>query len=261
MNRRIFSTLFLGIIVAALPAVAQEAPGGQSVPVDLTDPARAAEDRARDGFSKPMEVFEWIGVEPGDVVVDFHAGSGYNTWILSKWVGSEGVVFAEAPEQYAEDLKTRLESGDLAGAENVVYVDQVSALPTDSLDLFFTSRNYHDIPAEAIPELLAEVDRALVPGGTFVVIDARAAEGRDTEAHRIADQVVIDEVTAAGFELVDQSELLANPEDDHVGPKWDQREQLDQSLIKFRVPEEGLSEEVEPVDTTGPTEGGPPTGS
>lgn len=236
MNRRILSALFLGISTVAMPATAQEAPGGQNVAVDLADPARPAEDRARDEFSKPIEVFEWVGVEPGDVVVDFHAGGGYNTWILSKWVGPEGVVFAESPEQYAEDLKIRLESGDLAGAGNVVFVDQVSALPTDSLDLFFTARNYHDIPAERIPELLAEVDRALVPGGTFVVIDARAAEGRDTEAHRIADQVVIDEVTAAGFELVDQSELLTNPEDDHVGPKWDQREQLDQSLIKFRAP-------------------------
>ncbi|HET6341781.1 MAG TPA: hypothetical protein VFG78_06305, partial [Gemmatimonadota bacterium] len=145
-------------------------------------------------------------------------------------------VFAESPERYAEDLKIRLESGDLANAGNVIFVDQVSALPTDSLDLFFTSRNYHDVPAEGIPEFLAEVDRALVPGGTFIVIDARAAEGRDTEAHRIADQVVIDEATAAGFELVEQSEMLANPEDDHVGPKWDQREQLDQSLLKFRAP-------------------------
>jgi predicted methyltransferase len=238
MNRRILSVLFLGIFTVALPASAQEAPGGQNAAVDLADPARVAEDRARDEFSKPIEVFEWVGVEPSDVVVDFHAGSGYNTWILSQWVGPEGVVFAESPARYAEDLKIRLESGDLAGAGNVVYVDEVSALPTDSLDLFFTSRNYHDIPADEIPELLAEVDRALVPGGILVVIDARAAGGRDTEAHRIADQVVIEEVTAAGFELIDQSEMLANPEDDHVGPKWDQREQLDQSLLKFQAPAE-----------------------
>ncbi|MGH7551218.1 MAG: methyltransferase domain-containing protein [Gemmatimonadota bacterium] len=238
MRMRTFSTLLSAIALLASPVTAQETPGGQGAPVDLNDPARSAEDQARDPYSKPIEVFQWIGLEAGDVVVDFHAGSGYNTWIMSKWVGPEGVVFTEMPEGMSEDIKTRLESGDLAGAGNVIYVENVEALPTDSLDLFFTSRNYHDVDVEAIPDFLTEVRRALAPDGLFVVIDARAAEGRDTEAHRIADQVVIDEVTAAGFELVDQSELLANPDDDHVGPKWDQREQLDQSLIKFRAPEE-----------------------
>ncbi|MGH7572070.1 MAG: methyltransferase domain-containing protein [Gemmatimonadota bacterium] len=244
---RTLSVLLAAIGFLASPAAAQE------TPVDLNDPARSAEDRARDPHSKPIEVFQWIGLEPGAVVVDFHAGSGYNTWVMSKWVGPEGVVYTEMPERMSEDIKARLESGDLAGAGNVIYVDDVAALPTDSLDLFFTSRNYHDVDAEAIPEFLTEVRRTLAPGGLFVVIDARAAEGRDTEAHRIADQVVIDEVTAAGLELIDQSELLANPDDDHVGPKWDQREQLDQSLIKFRSPEEA----AEPAGTAEPAEEAP----
>ncbi len=248
MRKRIFlPTLFAAIALLAVPVAAQETPGGEAAPVDLNDPARAAEDQARDEHSRPIEVFQWIGLDRGDLVVDFHAGSGYNTWIMSKWVGPEGVVYTEMPERMSENLKARLESGDLADAENVVYVDRIEALPTDSLDLFFTSRNYHDVPAEEVPEFLTEVRRTLKPGGMFVVIDARAAEGRDVEAHRIADQVVIDEVTAAGFELVDQSEMLANPDDDHVGPKWDQREQLDQSLLKFRAPE-GPAEPAEPAD-------------
>ncbi|MBA3584034.1 MAG: hypothetical protein H0W36_05815 [Gemmatimonadetes bacterium] len=70
------------------------------------------------------------------------------------------------------------------------------------------------------------------------MIDARAAEGRDEEAHRIADDVIIVEVTAAGFELVDSSELFANPDDDHVGGKFDQRDSLDRSLLKFQKPAE-----------------------
>ncbi len=70
----------------------------------------------------------------------------------------------------------------------------------------------------------------------MVVIDAAAAEGRDVESHRIASDVIVSEVTAAGFELVEESDLLANPADDHVGPKWDQRDSLDRSLIKFQKP-------------------------
>ena len=120
MNRRIRSTLILGILAVAAPAAAQETPGGQAAPVDLTVATRPAEDRARDEFFKPIEVFEWIGVEPGDVVLDFHAGSGYNTWILSQWVGPQGVVFTESPEQYAEDLKIRLDPLRDAKAAGIV---------------------------------------------------------------------------------------------------------------------------------------------
>lgn len=226
--------LLLPLALAAVPALAQE--------VDLSDPARMAADRERDAHSKPLEVFDWIDVEPGDVVVDFHAGGGYNTWILSQRVGPSGVVFAESPAQYADDLKARLASGDLKDAGNVIFVESVQTLPADSVDVFFVSRNYHDVPAEHIPDFLAQVDRTLKPGGTLAVIDARAATGRDVESHRIADQVIIDEVTNAGFGELETSELLANSEDDHVGPKWDMREQLDQSLMKFSASEGGMDD-------------------
>lgn len=208
---------------------------GQRSAVDLDAPDRPSEEKARDAFSKPLEMLAWIGVEPGDVALDYHSGSGYNTRILAEWVGPDGVVFTEMSGRRAEALLERLESGDLADAGNVVYVDALSKIPTDTLDLFLTVRNYHDLDPEQVSGFLAEVDRVLAPGGAFVVVDARAAEGRDAEGHRIADEVIVSEVTAAGFELVDSSELLANPDDDHQGAQWESREGLDQSLLKFRA--------------------------
>lgn len=222
---------FLLVALLALPVAGM----AQRPAVELDAPDRPAEEKARDEFSRPLEMLEWVGLEPGAAVVDFHAGSGYNTWILSRWVGPEGVVFTEMSGRRAEALLDRLESGDLADAGNVVYVDAISKLPTDSLDLFLTVRNYHDLAPGQIPAFLAEVDRALVPGGLFVVVDARATEGRDEEGHRIADDVIVSEVTAAGFELVESSEMLANPDDDHEGADWETRDRVDQSLLKFRA--------------------------
>ncbi|MDX1622764.1 MAG: hypothetical protein R3199_02140 [Gemmatimonadota bacterium] len=233
---RTLSPLFAGVALVALSA----APGvAQQARVDLDDPERPEEDRLRDEFSKPLAMLEWAGLEEGDVALDFHAGAGYNTWVLSEWVGPEGVVFTEMSGRRAEALKERLATGDLADAGNVVYVDALAKVPDDTLDLFLTVRNYHDIPVDRIPEFLAGVERTLRPGGLFVVVDARTDEGRDVDAHRIADEVIVEEVTAAGFELLGSSELLANPEDDHAGPRWERREQVDQSLLKFRVPAEG----------------------
>lgn len=226
------TALFVMIALLSLPVVGL----AQREAVDLDAPDRPAEEKVRDEFSRPLEMLEWIGLEPGAVALDYHAGSGYNTWILSRWVGSEGVVFTEMSGRRAEALLERLESGDLADAGNVVYVDAISKLPSDTLDLFLTVRNYHDVDPDQIPAFLAEVERVLAPGGLFVVIDARAPEGRDEEGHRIADEVIVSEVTGAGFELIDSSEMLATSADDLEGADWETREQVDQSLLKFRAP-------------------------
>lgn len=226
---------FVLTIVVALFALATTAPAQDAPPVNLDDPDRPESERERDRWSKPIEVLEWIGVEPGDDVVDYHAGSGYATWILSRWVGPEGTVYAEMPGG-DDELEERIETGDLAEVGNVEFVAGIDELPTDGLDLFYIVRYYHDIDAGDAPSFLDEVGRTLRPGGLLVVIDARTDEGRDEDAHRIADDTVIDEITAAGFELVESTDLLANPDDDHEGAGWDNRNRLDHMALKFRWP-------------------------
>lgn len=228
MFRHAISSLFVLLTLAA-PAI------GQEPSIDLAASGRRPAEIERDATSKPIAVIEWIGLEPGAVVADLQAGTGYHSWIFSQWVGPEGVVYSQSAYR-PDTLKARIESGDLAAAGNVVYVERIADIPDGTLDLAFTDRNYHDIPPERVPEVLGTIMAKLKPGGLYVVIDARAAEGRDTEAHRIADDVIVSEVTTAGFELVDSSEMLANPEDDHVGGDFDQRDSLDRSLLKFRKP-------------------------
>ncbi len=208
----------------------------QEPSVDLAAAGRRPAEIARDTSSHPVEVIEWIGLERGATVADLNAGTGYHSWIFSQWVGPEGTVYTQS--SYRPDtLKARVESGDLAAAGNVHYVPAIADIPDGSLDLAFTDRNYHDIPEDQVATVLATIKSKLKPGGLFVVIDARALGGRDKDAHRIADDVVISEVTDAGFELVEQSEMLANPDDDHVGPHFDDRDTLDRSLLKFQKPE------------------------
>lgn len=234
MNRmRVMAiALAVGALLALPPILRAQEPA-----VDLEAAGRRPAEVERDRTSMPVAVLEWIGLERGDAVADLQAGSGYHSWIFSQWVGPEGVVFAQS--SYRPDtLIARIESGDLQAAGNVHYVARIEDLPEDSLDLVFTDRNYHDLDPPEVPAILSRIRRVLKPGAIFAVVDARAVEGRDPEAHRIADNVIVEEVTAAGFELVGSSELLANSEDDHVGPKWEQRDALDRSLIKFRAPAE-----------------------
>ncbi|HEY5666385.1 MAG TPA: SAM-dependent methyltransferase, partial [Gammaproteobacteria bacterium] len=81
---------------------------------------------------------------------------------------------------------------------------------------------------------------ALKPGGTYLVIDHKAEDGsgwRDAGAlHRIGVEAIIDEVTAAGFELVEESDLLANPDDPRTAGVFTLRGETDRAVLLFRKP-------------------------
>src|SRR5678816_4209121 len=60
------------------------------------------------------------------------------------------------------------------------------------------------------------IHAALKPGGVYGIVDHSAAEGAGTSVtetlHRIAEKSVVDEVTAAGFELERTAVFLKNPD-------------------------------------------------
>ncbi len=81
-----------------------------------------------------------------------------------------------------------------------------------------TFRNVHNWTEDgsAAPMFKAFFD-ALKPGGTLGVVDHRAAAGADLEKIKdsgyLPQDYVIKLATDAGFKLVDQSEINANPKD------------------------------------------------
>ena len=202
-------------------------------------PSRQAE-LERDAGSKPQEVFDFLGIGPGDHVADIFAGGGYHTYLLSQRVGASGRVYAQG---YGPGLAARVERGDLADAENVTLIDSLTDLPEGGLDAALVVRGYHLFPDPQA--LFGPLMRALKPGGAVGVVEVRLGQphGHDMETHRMGDQQVIDEFTGAGFEFVGSSDILRNPADDHT-EFWEGRRHLtDRMLLKFARP----GEEVPPA--------------
>jgi predicted methyltransferase len=201
----------------------------------IAAPERPKDDVARDAQRHPDEILAFYGVEPGMQVVDFIAGGGYYTELFSRLVGPNGKVYTTflAP--------ARIEGGRLT---NVVAMGEGpwTAIEPGTIDVVFTSQNYHDIVARNIPRepVLVQIKSVLKPGGIFAVSDHSAAEGSGTRdantLHRIDEQVVKDEVTAAGFELVDESDVLRHPDDPRTARVTDPviRGNTDQFVLKFR---------------------------
>jgi predicted methyltransferase len=115
----------------------------------------------------------------------------------------------------------------------------------EGVDLVWTSLNYHDfhnIPDAEVATINRAVFAALKSGGTYLVIDHAAEAGsgsRDTNTlHRIDEETVKQEVTAAGFKLVGESEVLRNKADAHTAKVFDAeiRGHTDQFMLKFRKP-------------------------
>lgn len=221
--RRLAIALLSVNLVAGGAAVAQSIDATAAALEAVTDPGRPEADTIRDANRKPAEIVAFAGVEPGDVIAELSPGGGYYTRILSRAVGPDGHVYALVNAALAQ-TPGRLDAiNALAAALGNVTVVPVTF--TDftlerPVDLVWTTENYHDWhngPTANIAGLNASVFKALKPGGIYFVEDHAALEGAGPEAtsalHRMDPALAREEVTAAGFVLEAQSDLLANPDD------------------------------------------------
>jgi len=214
-------TIAVALIAAGAPAVAQRV--SPAIAAAVADPARPDTDKERDAARKPAEVVAFAGVRPGMVVGELGPGRGYYTRILAKAVGPNGKVYAilttaQAARPGVLDAMNAL----AASYPNVklVTVDYGTMMLPEKADLFWTTENYHDFhngPTADIAAFNKAVFNNLKPGGIFYVEDHSAAPGAGLAAasqfHRMDEAIAKSELTAAGFRLDAEGDLLRNPAD------------------------------------------------
>ncbi|MBV8146400.1 MAG: class I SAM-dependent methyltransferase [Gammaproteobacteria bacterium] len=237
----------LTVLAAPFAAAAPSIPAYISAAV--ADSARPAEDKQRDADRKPAETLAFAGVKPGDTVIELAPGKGYYTRLLSAVVGPKGKVYAVSsqPKPDAPPPPIQALAADPHYSNVTVSLQHIPELaaPASAVDLVWTTQNYHDLHnIEGVDP--AKINRvffgALKPGGTYLVLDHAAEAGsgtRDTNTlHRIDEQTVKQEVTAAGFQLAAESDILRNKADAHTAKVFDPeiRGHTDQFLLKFKKP-------------------------
>ncbi|WP_019960750.1 class I SAM-dependent methyltransferase [Woodsholea maritima] len=223
------STFLLALASSTLALTSIDTPA--YITAAVHDETRPAEDVVRDEGRKPGEVLAVAGIKPGDHVIDLIAGGGYYTRILSAAVGDMGHVYAQNDVYVATNYPQAVTGMEALAAERenitsfvceLYELDTAEALNGEQVDAVFMVLYYHDL-------LLQDVDRAAInqsiynalkPGGTFLVVDHHGADDIDRDGvdalHRMAETQAIEEITAAGFVLETDSDILAHSEDDHT---------------------------------------------
>lgn len=208
----------LGLVLAGLLATTTFAQPGADPSVNQPYQAprfeqwvQRFERPGREVYDQREKILEATGVERGMDVADVGAGTGLFTLLFAERVGEDGTVYAvDISRPFVERIGERVREQGLNNVRTVVNTQRSAELPADAVDLVFLSDTYHHFEYPA--QMLASFREALRAGGELVVIDFRREPG--ISSHWILQHVragkdeVIEEITAEGFELVDEPDLL-----------------------------------------------------
>ena len=241
-------------------AAAWSVAGSAAVAADSYDSAvqhagRSADDVKRDSLDHPAEVLRLSGIKPGMRVVDFLAGDGYYSELLSYVVGPGGhVLMLNNPsfERFSEGGAVKRVANDrLPNVEHQVLDLNPLRWPAASVDAVFLIKVYHDLywvdttgvwPKVNTSAVLDNIAHALKSGGVVVIVDHSAKPGTGSTVasslHRIDEDYARKDWESRGLKVVGKSDALRRPEDarDHVSYLPPAVGKTDRFVLVFRKP-------------------------
>jgi predicted methyltransferase len=251
-TRRVAQVSALAIF-AALAGCSKQEPATQPESAAQSQPAaedalvasingewRSAEDKARDVYRHPKESLEFWGLQPGMSILEVQPGGGWWTEILAPYAkATGGKYYATAADLENPELSEAAREGrkqfearfaakpEVYGTVELVNFGPKSApLPANTFDFVLSARSFHGwMGSGLVDKYLQDLYAALKPGGILAIEQHRADPGeQDPKAASgyVTEAYVIEQVQKAGFELVEKSEINANPKDtkDHPFGVW-----------------------------------------
>ena len=192
MNRKSWLVALLGIISAL----------GLYWTFSRALPRASADERAE--IDRLAQLMQW---KPGSIVADVGAGDGSYSFGAAEKVGPSGRVYAtEIDPEKLKSIRAEIEKHKLTNVIVIEGATDDTKLPTNCCDAIFLRRVYHHLtqPVEFDKNLL----RSLKPGARLAIIDFAPTNAyspvpgvpKNRGGHGIPQKIMIDELTAAGFQ-------------------------------------------------------------
>lgn len=230
--------ILLGAVLLAI--FTPDVHGADAIDAAVSADTRTPANTARDKYRHPAETLRFFRVQPEMTVVEIWPGSGWYTEVLAPlvtgrlYVAAFSDTAAGQPAYRArlnQALRDKFEANPEVYGEVVIthlHVPGETAIaPAGSADRVLTFRNVHNwLAAGDADEVFKAFFTALKPGGMLGVVEHRAKPGTDLETMKssgyVTEEKVIELARNAGFELVEKSEINANPKDtaDHPKGVW-----------------------------------------
>ena len=155
---------------------------------------------ARESEEDPERALDLIGIEPGTVVADVGAGSGYMTVRLAKRVGPNGTVLAsDLQPVLLTAVRDKVRALQLTNVKTIQGTESDARLPEGTVDLALLFDVYHEFRNPQL--MLQSIRRALKPDGRLVLVEYRKEDATIPIAptHRMSVADARTEVEAEGF--------------------------------------------------------------
>jgi protein-L-isoaspartate O-methyltransferase len=157
------------------------------------------ERKEREMEENTSQLLKNLAIQPGTVIADIGAGSGYHSTLLSKMVGNGKVYAVDVEPEMIAYLKDRIK---LEGHKNIIPVlstEQKVSLPANSIDVMLLVDVYHEF---SFPyEMTLSMLEALKPGGKLVLVEFRTEDPNVPikAIHKMSERQAVKEFKAAGF--------------------------------------------------------------
>lgn len=157
----------------------------------------------------PKALLDSLKIQPGDVVADIGAGSGYFSFRMAKLVGDEGKVLAvDIQPEMLDAMRRKMKKEGIKNVELIQGEISDPKLPPESVDLILMVDVYHEFshPWEMVEAMVT----ALKPNGRIVFVEYRL---EDPEVpiklvHKMSQKQVIKEMEPHPLRWVGTLEVL-----------------------------------------------------
>jgi ubiquinone/menaquinone biosynthesis C-methylase UbiE len=193
------ASLYAGLRVATRPQPAFHPLTGRQIAGVATN-AAWLERAERQQEEAPERAIDLIGLQPGMVVADVGAGSGYMTTRIAHMVGPVGKVYANDIQPAMLHLvQQKTQAEHLSNVELVLGSDVDARLPDDAIDLALLVDVYHEFLHPQ--QMLRSIRRSLKSDGRLVLVEYRKEDPSIPIAvtHRLSVAEARTEIEAEGF--------------------------------------------------------------